>query len=379
MAYYKPQSPIKSGENYIYPITTIDQIILNDGSRLNDKCVTITTADEETAEGIATINADFLGGAPAEDYALWRDIRENYATKEENAEYISNSVVFDSTKLNGKNPSYYLTQHNILDNSNFADLVATAGLNAEHADGNTYIGDRWFINGDLSCELNKYNYCILTNANGGESINQKIIGLVGKTVTFAVKIESDNEILLSIDNFTTGTNITNQNFTQISQEIYTITATIPADATIVNFKYYPNYNSGGSSKIYWAAVYEGEYTPETLPPYMPKGRAAEELECSRYCFSLGTKQWQVATHTASYVVSNITLPIIMNSAPTLNNVPWRIYLGSWLEIPAPAVNMQGHIIRFTFRPVDWPESSAATDRNYFWTTDDNLLLLCADL
>lgn len=36
MAYLKPQSPLKKGEDYIYPITTVDQVISNeDGTRLN--------------------------------------------------------------------------------------------------------------------------------------------------------------------------------------------------------------------------------------------------------------------------------------------------------------------------------------------------------
>lgn len=34
MAYMKPQYPLKNGDNYIYPITTGDQVILSDGSRL---------------------------------------------------------------------------------------------------------------------------------------------------------------------------------------------------------------------------------------------------------------------------------------------------------------------------------------------------------
>ena len=34
MAYLKPQSPIKNGNDYIYPLTTIDQVIMSDGSRL---------------------------------------------------------------------------------------------------------------------------------------------------------------------------------------------------------------------------------------------------------------------------------------------------------------------------------------------------------
>jgi hypothetical protein len=34
MAYLKPQSPIKFNENHIYPLTTADQVILSNGSRL---------------------------------------------------------------------------------------------------------------------------------------------------------------------------------------------------------------------------------------------------------------------------------------------------------------------------------------------------------
>ena len=39
MAYLKPQSPIKNGEDHIYPLTTYDQIILEDGSRWNGEAV----------------------------------------------------------------------------------------------------------------------------------------------------------------------------------------------------------------------------------------------------------------------------------------------------------------------------------------------------
>lgn len=36
MAYLKPQSPIKDKDgDYIYPLTTVDQVILKDGSRMS--------------------------------------------------------------------------------------------------------------------------------------------------------------------------------------------------------------------------------------------------------------------------------------------------------------------------------------------------------
>lgn len=41
-------------------------------------------------------------------------------------------------------------------------------------------------------------------------------------------------------------------------------------------------SSTTSSVIEWAALYEGEYTAETLPEYNPKGYGAELAECQRY-------------------------------------------------------------------------------------------------
>ena len=40
-------------------------------------------------------------------------------------------------------------------------------------------------------------------------------------------------------------------------------------------------------KIEWAALYEGSYTAETLPPYVPNGYAAELAECQRYFERIG--------------------------------------------------------------------------------------------
>ena len=42
------------------------------------------------------------------------------------------------------------------------------------------------------------------------------------------------------------------------------------------------YSNSGDASIEWAALYEGEYTVETLPPYVSKGYGAELAECQRY-------------------------------------------------------------------------------------------------
>ena len=52
---------------------------------------------------------------------------------------------------------------------------------------------------------------------------------------------------------------------------------------VVNVYISPDTESTGTAAVVrWAALYEGEYTAETLPPYVPKGYAAELAECLRY-------------------------------------------------------------------------------------------------
>ena len=52
---------------------------------------------------------------------------------------------------------------------------------------------------------------------------------------------------------------------------------------VVNVLISPDTGSTGTAAVVrWAALYEGEYTAETLPPYVPKGYAAELAECLRY-------------------------------------------------------------------------------------------------
>ena len=66
--YIKPQSPIRNGDEHIYPLTTYDQIILEDGTRWNGKTIgdnegalVLDPTGEET-ETVVPVNAETFSG-----------------------------------------------------------------------------------------------------------------------------------------------------------------------------------------------------------------------------------------------------------------------------------------------------------------------------
>jgi len=91
--FLKPQSPLQHKDGaYIYPLTTSDQVILEDNTRLNvaledikDKVNNIDFSNldlegiayigETLDSAVAPINADTLGGRPAEYYATKDDVQ----------------------------------------------------------------------------------------------------------------------------------------------------------------------------------------------------------------------------------------------------------------------------------------------------------------
>ena len=125
---------------------------------------------------------------------------------------------------------------NLLDNSDFTNLVAQAGIGGNHG-SIAYAADRW----------------ILTSGTVSYTADT---GLTLKG-TITQKLENAPATAYPYIGMASGT-------ASISYASGAVTIT----------------SSGGVIK--WAALYEGEYTAETLPEYQPKGYAAELLECQRY-------------------------------------------------------------------------------------------------
>ncbi len=217
------------------------------------------------------------------------------------------NTVSSAEMLGGKPPEYYLTPVNLLDNSWFGGryvdgvkegLVYQAGLNGTHGT-NKYPMDRW-VSWDKD----------VTVADGYVTINSP----------YDQKIDSSK-----ID----------------ANKVYTVAACF-ADGTIVcssgvassNFGAYGtiglyfNYNNGApyvrmwhnaADNYRWVALYEGKYTVKTLPPYVPKGYAAELAECQRYFFRFNARV------NAAYIpcivgaaqIAGFLFPSAMRTVPTI--------------------------------------------------------------
>lgn len=233
--YYKPQSPIQSGEDFIYPITTADQIMKSDKSR--------------RLEQAGLIVAD------------------------------------NSTKLGGKAPEYYIQPRNLLDNSDFSNLIAQAGLNGTHGN-TTYIADRWISPGASATQQNGYTTLSTTQKTG--RITQKLSdALAGKTVTAAAKVSGNSIVYCGIYYIQNSASKSIAVSVSAPNGIIMKSGTIPADATDIEFRIYIAYTDGGGScNVHWAALYEGSYTIDTLPPYTPKEYTTELAECQRYYYRI---------------------------------------------------------------------------------------------
>ena len=226
--YYKPQSPIQSGEDFIYPITTADQIMKSDKSRRLEQAGLIV-ADNSTS----------LGGVAAKDYALKTDTAP------------------DSAKLGGKAPEYYTNPRNLLDNSDFRNPVNQRGKTSYTANG--YTIDRWELwNGAVY--VTDLGYISTTG-----QLYQKIDIPTDKTYTFAIKTGDGIAVAAGIPEIGASMTLGNATIALTTINGYVEVVIQPA--------------SEDAAGAVWAALYEGSYTSETLPPYVPKGKHVEMLNC----------------------------------------------------------------------------------------------------
>lgn len=354
--YYKPQSPIQSGEDFIYPLTTSDQVMVDENTRLNAVGVYLKNIDNSTDTTVYGNNATTLGGVAAEDYALKTDTAPDsnklggvtasgYALKTDTAP--------DSAKLGGKAPEYYLQPRNLLDNSDFTNPVNQRSF----VSGNTvtawsYFIDRWLVSDNDACVLMDTDGLqppIADNAWVSQRIEASKFH-EGETYTFAVGL-SDGSVITVSGIFPTGeTDWTIFAFSE--NENISI-----RQAKFTNGHNFCQIAAKTNVTVRWAALYEGSYTADTLPPYVPKGYVAELAECQRYYYQsfpgsspTMTSGMIVCEAITAYKATNVFFPQIMRIekptvtvySPFSGNVGKASEYVSETEVDAKAGHRSGH-------------------------------------
>ena len=274
--------------------------------------VDLNTENDEVSE-LPTRDAETLGGIPASEYALKENIPslEPYALKIDTAP--------DSVLLGGKAPQYYIQPRNLLDNSDFSNLVAQAGLPGMHG-GAIYLADRWALTHNNVTVTKNNGYCSITrDSTYKTSLAQRIPGnFAGNTLTIAAKIRCVDKVFLGFYRHD-WTKIDNKSFVG-SDGIVCYSITLPEDTTDVAIRVYLAYDDPSASvDIYWMALYEGEYTAETLPPYVPKGYTVEMEECYRYYYKAENNA--AMFYPATYIGTNNIYSVISMPQKMVKLVP----------------------------------------------------------
>lgn len=267
-----------SGDYIIYDINTLLEKISEIDAATQEANTAASNANTATGNAnTATTNANnAANNAKTQAEAA----KSAAAAANAAAKNWGDSTAANSEKLGGKAPEYYLQPRNLLDNSDFTNPVNQRG--EKSYPGNGYAIDRWTIrNKNVPVTLGKNGLTISNNRSDNtdgymeQVLPDNVINSTdhaGKSYTIAAKV---NGIVYCA----TGT-IPNGTTIQVdSANTIMLIYSNSAEKWVVRFIVK---QSGKQMTIAWVALYEGSYTADTLPPYVPKGYAAELAECQRY-------------------------------------------------------------------------------------------------
>lgn len=231
---------------------------------------------------------------------------------------LAENVALEIAKYNFGQP------YNLLDNSDFVHPVAQAGVNGAHG-ATGYAVDRWNRTSGATVSQAADGLKIVSDKTSWTAgIQQRIEAKrFSNVMTFAVRgvFPVACRLFVYIESGTT-------NFGQAyfqgdaAERTLVLKLTKPDGLTgdeVVNVYISPDTGSTGTAAVVrWAAIYEGEYTAETLPPYVPKGYAAELAECLRYYRKIkADTQTFVGYATGGVAYAFIPLTQAMRISPTV--------------------------------------------------------------
>ena len=187
------------------------------------------------------------------------------------------SPIMSSTDfINGVPASEYALKsafaYNLLDNSDFTTPINQRGQTTYDALG--YTIDRWIIQNTGSV-VRVGNGGVQSGTSGTTKyLYQRLPLTEGKTYTLAA-CTTNNDLCVITTTYTAATSWTW--LKEMTNTNITLRLGIANSGKGYACAAFSNLTSSAYTK--WIALYEGEYTAETLPPYVPKGHVIEALNC----------------------------------------------------------------------------------------------------
>lgn len=199
---------------------------------------------------------------------------------------MSNAIVFmigdgdtgyaeNASNLGGKKPEYYLQPFNLFDNSNFQ--INQRGQTTYEGSAQ-YTVDRWTIFRQATVNVIADGITITpTSTTGIVYLEQRNLLKKFKTgKIYSIAYNIDGEIVCGTFTYngeTTGSTVIDTNGDNTIR-VYFFSEFIEIRVAFGT--------TNKTYKVEWAALYEGEYTAETLPPHVPNGYVVDLMACQQY-------------------------------------------------------------------------------------------------
>ena len=243
---------------------------------------------------------------------------ENYGNGSVTAEKLAPNAIHNAI---GYTPGKMV--YNLLDNSDFRNPVNQRGQISYSTGGRCSI-DRWVVSANVNMMTVNNGYITVTAKSGYEGafyqrLETRVVS--GKKLTLAAKVKNGDLIVVS------------GQYPTVAPSSTTVIATVTSGSVTLRIEAAAGYGvaviaatPGSSINLEWAALYEGEYTAETLPEYQPKGYAAELLECQRYFYNfLSDDDIYFPAVAKNDQIPGFLFPVEMRVVPTMT----LSYLSVW--------------------------------------------------
>ncbi|WP_102411407.1 hypothetical protein [Beduinella massiliensis] len=224
----------------------------------------------------------------------------------------------DAALLGGKPPEYYAGPVNLLGNGNFLPMYLVNQRGQTSYSGSVYNIDRWRAY-HAETTVNVTDDGISVSGNRLYQIVPQNIIDATKTYTLAA-MKSDGTLDICCAKFSSGADASYGTALYTSNSTYLVRL------------------DRGYTWI-WAALYEGVYTADTLPPYVPRPYSVELAECRRWYLPMDASQWYEAKRLHGDN-PRIEVPGSFTRAPTLIGTP-KMYLddGVWHDMTPGGISL----------------------------------------